>query len=155
MEKADLETEKQELKDFPRQEHQELAAIYVNRGLSAGLADQVATQLMQHHDVLGVHARDEIGIAKSTVAKPLQAALASTLSFTMGVAPVLIVIWLAPQGFLLPAVIVAVLIFLALLGALGAWTGGANIRKGTLRALFWGALALAATGGEGALLGHL
>lgn len=153
-EKADLEAERQELEEFPRQEHQELAAIYIKRGLSAKLADQVATQLMQH-DALEAHARDEIGIAKSTVAKPLQAALTSALSFTMGVAPPLIVIGLSPQRFLLPAVIIAVLFFLALLGALGAWTGGAHIRKGTLRVLFWGALALAVTGGVGALLGHL
>jgi VIT1/CCC1 family predicted Fe2+/Mn2+ transporter len=152
-EKADLETERQELKDFPQQEQQELAAIYVKRGLDTQLADQVATQLMQH-DALEAHARDEIGIAKSTVAKPLQAAFTSALSFTLGVAPPLIVIWLAPHRFLLPAVILAVLVFLAVLGGLGAWTGGASIRKGTLRVFFWGALALAVTGGVGALLGH-
>lgn len=153
-ETADLETERQEIEEFPRQEHQELAAIYVKRGLSTELADQVATQLMQH-DALEAHAHDEIGIAKSTIAKPLQAALTSALSFTLGVAPPLVVIALAPQRFLLPAVTIAVLAFLALLGTLGAWTGGANIRKGTLRVLFWGALALAVTGGVGALLGHL
>jgi vacuolar iron transporter family protein len=153
-EKADLETERRELKEFPRQEHQELADIYVKRGLSTELADQVATQLMQH-DALGAHARDEIGIAKSTIARPWQAASASALSFTAGVAPALIVIWLAPQRLLLPAVVIAVLVFLAVLGALGAWTGGANVRKGTLRVLGWGALALAVTGGVGAVLGVL
>jgi vacuolar iron transporter family protein len=152
-EKADLEIERHELKQFPREEHEELADIYVKRGLSAELADKVATQLMQH-DALGAHARDEIGIAKSTIAKPLQAALTSALSFTIGVSPPLIVIGLAPQAFLLPAVIIAVVVFLAVLGALGAWAGGANIRKGTLRVTFWGALALAVTGGVGALLGH-
>ena len=152
--KSDLEQERRELKKHPQQEHDELAAIYAKRGLDKELAEQVATQLMDH-DALAAHARDEIGISKSTTAKPLQAALTSALSFTAGVAPPLLVIGLAPRAFLLPGVIVAVLAFLAVLGALGAWTGGADIGKGTLRVTIWGALALAVTGLVGVLLGHV
>lgn len=135
--KADLKTERHELEKFPQREHEELARIYVKRGLSEDLADQVATQLMED-DALAAHARDEIGIAKSTTAKPLQAALASALSFTVGVAPPLIVIVSAPRAVLLPAVVIAVVVFLAVLGGLSAWTGGADIRKGMLRVTLWG-----------------
>lgn len=150
--KADLELESRELRTHPRQEHHELAAIYVKRGLSSELADQVATQLMEH-DALEAHARDEIGISGATVARPLQAALTSALTFTLGVIPPLAVIWLAPPGLLLPAVIIAVLAFLTVLGALGAWAGGASMRTGALRVVFWGGLALAVTGAVGAALG--
>jgi VIT1/CCC1 family predicted Fe2+/Mn2+ transporter len=149
---ADIELERRELAKHPRQEHNELAAIYVKRGLSRELADQVATQLMEH-DALEAHARDEIGISQTTAARPLQAALTSALTFTLGVIPPLTVIWLAPATLLLAAVIIAVLTCLALLGALGAWAGGANVRTGALRVVFWGALALAVTGAVGAALG--
>lgn len=152
-EKADLAMEKRELDQHPQREQEELAAIYVKRGLDETLAKQVAGQLMSN-DALDAHARDEIGISDSTSAKPLQAAGASALSFTLGVAPPLIVIAFAPRHLLVPVVTVATLIFLAILGALGAWTGGANIRKGIVRVTLWGALALAVTGGVGALLGH-
>ncbi|MGH8802660.1 MAG: VIT1/CCC1 transporter family protein [Casimicrobiaceae bacterium] len=152
-EKADLEMEQRELDRHPQREHRELAAIYVRRGLSRELADEVATQLSQH-DALQAHARDEIGISTTRRARPLQAALASALSFTLGVAPPLVVIWLVPQVMLLPAVIVAVLVFLGVLGAVGAWTGGAEIVRGMLRVMLWGGLALAVTGGVGAVLGH-
>lgn len=150
--KADIELERRELETHPRQEHHELAAIYVRRGLSRQLADQVATQFMEH-DALEAHARDEIGISASTAANPLQAALVSALTFTLGVIPPLTVIWLAPTSLLLPAVIIVVLAFLTALGALGAWAGGASVRIGALRVLFWGGLALAVTGAVGAALG--
>lgn len=153
-EEADLRLEQRELERHPQREHKELVAIYVKRGLDADLADRVATQLTQH-DALQAHARDEIGISKATRARPLQAALASALSFTLGVAPALLVIGLVPHGILLPAVIFAVLVFLAVLGALGAWTGGADILRGVLRVTLWGGLALAVTGVVGAFLGRV
>ncbi len=151
-EKADLAVERRELDRHPERERRELASIYVKRGLDAELADQVAGQLMEH-DALGAHARDEIGISDTVSAKPLQAAWASSLSFTLGVTPPLIAIWVTPLHALVPVVFVVSLIFLAVLGALGAWTGGANIRTGTLRVLFWGTLAMLITAGVGSLFG--
>lgn len=150
--KADIELERRELQTQPRQERLELAAIYIKRGLSRQLAEQVAAQLMEHN-ALEAHARDEIGISDTSAARPLQAALTSALTFTLGVIPPLAVIWLAPASLLLPLVIIAVLVFLALLGALGAWAGGASLRTGALRVVFWGGLALAVTGAVGAVLG--
>ena len=150
--KADIDVERRELERHPRQEHQELAAIYVKRGLTRELAAQVATQLMEH-DALEAHARDEIGISATTAARPLQAALTSAFTFTLGVIPPLAVIWLAPPKLLLPAVVIAVLAFLTVLGALGARAGGASARTGALRVLFWGGLALGVTGAVGAALG--
>lgn len=152
IEQADLEIERRELKRHPEHEHAELSAIYVERGLDKDLADKVAEQLMAH-DALGAHARDEIGISDVISAKPLQAAWASALSFTVGVAPPLLAIWLAPSSWLVIIVFVVSLIFLGVLGALGAWTGGADVRKGTLRVFFWGALAMVITAGVGALFG--
>jgi vacuolar iron transporter family protein len=149
---ADIDLERRELQSHPRQEHRELAAIYVKRGLSRDLADQVAGQLMEHN-ALEAHARDEIGISRATAAQPLQAALTSALTFTLGVIPPLTAIWLAPPALLLPVVIIAVLAFLTVLGALGAWAGGASIRTGALRVVVWGGLALAVTGAVGAALG--
>ena len=151
-EKADLEMERRELDRHPEREHQELSAIYVKRGLDPELADQVATQLMEH-DALEAHARDEIGISDTLSAKPLQAAWASALSFSLGVAPPLLTLWLVPTHLAVPIVFVVSLIALAVLGAAGAWTGGANIGKGTLRVFFWGAIAMLVTAGVGALLG--
>lgn len=152
IERADLETERRELARNPDHEHQELAAIYVERGLDAELANKVAEQLMAH-DALGAHARDEIGISDTVSAKPLQAAWASSLSFTIGVLPPLLAIWLTPLAWVVPMVFAVCLFSLAVLGALGAWTGGADIRKGTLRVLFWGASAMVATAVVGALFG--
>ncbi|WP_455385950.1 VIT1/CCC1 transporter family protein [Acidihalobacter prosperus] len=151
-EQADLAIERRELKRHPEREREELAQIYAQRGLDAELADKVAEQLMAH-DALGAHARDEIGISETVAAKPLQAAWASALAFTLGVVPPLLAIWLTPSAWLVPVVFVVCLIFLAVLGALGAWTGGANIRKGTQRVFFWGALAMLVTAGVGALFG--
>ncbi len=151
-EQADLAIERRELDRDPERERQELSDIYVQRGLAPELAYQVAGQLMDH-DALAAHARDEIGISDTVSANPLQAAWTSALSFTLGVAPPLLAIWLAPAKLIVPVVFVVSLIFLAVLGALGAWTGGAKIVKGTLRVFFWGALAMLVTAGVGALLG--
>ncbi len=152
IEKADLEMEKRELERNPEAEKKELTEIYVERGLDPDLAEQVAEQLMAH-DALAAHARDEIGISEAQSAKPLQAAWASAASFTLGVAPALLALWLTPQSSLVPVVFAVCLVFLAVLGALGAWTGGANLLKGTFRVFFWGALAMVATAAVGAVLG--
>ncbi|UTV80065.1 VIT family protein [Acidithiobacillus sp. YTS05] len=154
IEKSDLELEKRELERNPEAEHKELVAIYVGRGLRRSLAEQVAEELMAH-DALGAHARDEIGISATQGANPLQAALASAASFTVGVAPALLAIWLTPLALIAPMVLAVCLLSLATLGSLGAWLGGANILKGTLRVFFWGAMAMAVTAGVGMLLGKL
>ncbi len=149
---ADLDRERLELKANPEDEHKELAKIYVDRGLDPELAKQVAVQLMKH-DALGAHARDELGISEIVQSRPVQAALASAATFSVGAAlPLLMVIFL-PQGILIPAVSLSSLLFLALLGALAARTGGANAWKGIFRVTFWGALAMALTAGIGSLFG--
>ena len=151
-EHADLERERKELAADPRHEHEELAAIYVGRGLDAELATQVARQLMAH-DALGAHARDELGILETSTARPIQAALASACSFAVGAAlPLLIVLW-APVATLMWAVSGSALLFLTLLGALAARTGGASVITAATRVTFWGALAMALTAGVGALFG--
>ena len=151
-EHADLERERKELVADPRHEHEELAAIYVGRGLDAELATQVARQLMAH-DALGAHARDELGILETSTARPIQAGLASACSFAVGAAlPLLIVLW-APVATLMWAVSGSALLFLALLGALAARTGGASVITAATRVTFWGALAMALTAGVGALFG--
>lgn len=152
VQEADLAMEKRELVKHPEGERKELAAIYERRGLESDLADKVARQLMRH-DALGAHASDEIGITRTLSAKPIQAAMSSALSFTLGVAPPLIMIWLLPHSLLVIGVFLVSLICLAVLGALGAWTGGANVRKGTLRVTFWGTLAMVSTAAVGAALG--
>lgn len=152
--RADLDMERRELVKHPEGERKELAAIYQRRGLEPELADQVARQLMRH-DPLGAHARDEIGITTTLSARPLQAAFSSGISFTLGVLPPLLMIWLLPDPWLVSGVFVVSLVCLAALGALGAWTGGANVRKGTIRVTFWGALAMIATAGVGTGLGAM
>lgn len=152
VQEADLAMEKRELVKHPEGERKELAAIYERRGLEPDLADQVARQLMRH-DALGAHARDEIGITRTLSARPIQAAVSSALSFTLGVAPPLIMIWLLPHSLLVIGVFLVSLVCLAVLGALGAWTGGADVRKGTLRVTFWGTLAMVSTAAVGAALG--
>lgn len=149
VEQAELTKEKQELEHDPVTEQHELAAIYIKRGLSERLAEQVAEELTRH-DALGAHARDELGI--SQVAKPTQAALASALSFAVGSALPLSVILLYGQHLLVWIPITS-LVFLALLGGLAAKVGGASISTGALRVTFWGALAMAVTAGIGNLLG--
>jgi VIT1/CCC1 family predicted Fe2+/Mn2+ transporter len=151
-ERADLARERRELTASPDQEQAELAAIYLSRGLDAELASQVATQLMRH-DALGAHARDELGISETLVARPVQAALASAATFASGAMLPLMIVMLVPVSALLWAVSAASLIFLALLGSLAARTGGAPVRRGALRVTFWGALAMASTAAIGALFG--
>jgi vacuolar iron transporter family protein len=149
---ADLVRERGELKLDDAGEHRELAAIYRERGLTADLAETVATQLMAH-DALSAHARDELGISEALRARPIQAALASAASFAAGAALPVVITLLAPPTNLIVLVSAASLIFLALLGALAAWAGGANMAVGALRVTFWGALAMAVTAGVGAVFG--
>jgi VIT1/CCC1 family predicted Fe2+/Mn2+ transporter len=151
-EKADLAREKLELAANDGSENRELAAIYVGRGLEPALALQVAHQLMAY-DPLGAHARDELGIIEQTSANPVQAAMASAASFSVGAGMPLVVSALTPLGMLPAAVAVGSLLFLALLGAVSARVGGAPVGPSTLRVTFWGALAMAVTAGIGALFG--
>lgn len=153
-EQADLARERVELSTDHAREHAELAAIYVQRGVDAALADQVATQLMAK-DALAAHSRDELGISEAVSARPLQAALASALAFTVGAALPLLVALLSVSGRLIWAVSIASLAFLAVLGALAAYTGGASIIKGMWRVSFWGLLAMAITAGVGLLFGAM
>jgi vacuolar iron transporter family protein len=151
-EQAELARERSELETDDASERKELAAIYVSRGLDPSLAKQVADQLMAH-DAIGAHARDELGITETLSARPIQAALASAGSFTVGAILPLVVTALAPAASLIPLVSVSSLFFLALLGAVAAHTGGAGVMVGAMRVLFWGALAMAITAGVGALFG--
>lgn len=151
-ERADLATEQMELTKQGSAEKEELAAIYVQRGLDPELARTVALQLMAH-DALGTHARDELGITDQMTARPLQAAGASAGTFALGAALPLLVVILAPLNGLAFTVSTASLMCLAGLGALAARTGGASPWVGSRRVAFWGALAMAATAGIGKLFG--
>lgn len=151
-EKADLDRERNELKSDNEAEHRELTAIYVHRGVDPVVAQEVARQLMAH-DALGAHARDELGITAALSARPIQAALASATSFGVGAAMPLIVAAITPLPRLILLVSATSLVFLAVLGALAARTGGAPMWPGTLRVTFWGALAMSITAGVGALFG--
>jgi VIT1/CCC1 family predicted Fe2+/Mn2+ transporter len=151
-ENADIGRERKELAAPGDGERKELAAIYVKRGLDPALADKVAGQLMAK-DALAAHSRDELGISETISARPIQAALTSALTFAVGAALPLLVVVLAPAASLVWLVSGTSLLFLALLGALAAYTGGANILKGVARVAFWGALAMAITAGIGALFG--
>jgi len=151
-EKADLSRERKELDVDAPFEREELAAIYVGRGLDPSLAKQVAEQLMTH-DALGAHARDELGISESLTARPVQAAFASAGSFAVGAALPLLSVIVAPESRLVPAVSGVSLIFLAALGVLAARAGGAPVMKSAFRVAFWGALAMALTAAVGALFG--
>lgn len=151
-ERADLERERIELATQPEHEHAELAAIYVGRGLDQALAANVATQLMAH-DALGAHGRDELGISDTTTARPVQAAMASAATFSVGaVLPLLVVLWV-PVSALMWTVSGSSLLFLALLGSLAARTGGSSVLTAAVRVTFWGALAMALTAGVGAWFG--
>lgn len=151
-EKADLARETAELAENREGELHELANIYVKRGVSSELAQQVAKQLMEH-DALGAHARDELGIFEIMSTRPIQAALASAAAFSVGAVMPLLVVIFVPGSVLIPAVSGGSLVFLALLGAFSALTGGANILKAIMRVTFWGVFAMALTAGIGALLG--
>jgi VIT1/CCC1 family predicted Fe2+/Mn2+ transporter len=149
-ENADLARERAELVADPIAEQRELSGIYVKRGLTPELAQQVATQLMQH-DAIGAHARDELGISATLSARPIQAALSSAASFSVGAALPMLVVAIAPAQQLIPWIFGTSLAFLALLGAIAAQVGGASMWKGAWRVTFWGALAMAVTAGVGAM----
>ncbi len=151
-ERADLARETKELSENLEFEKAELSEIYVKRGLDPALADQVAEQLMAK-DALAAHARDELGISEFTTARPIQAALTSAATFAVGAAMPLLMVVVSPASLLVPIVSVASLVFLALLGAIGARAGGANVLRATARVTFWGALAMALTAGIGAVFG--
>ena len=153
-EQADLARERKELSENPGFELDELADIYVQRGVDQALARQVAQQLMAK-DALTAHARDELGISEITTARPVQAALTSAVSFSVGAAMPVLMVVVSPVGALVPIVSAASLAFLALLGAVGARAGGANVLRGTVRVMFWGALAMAITAGVGKLFGTI
>jgi VIT1/CCC1 family predicted Fe2+/Mn2+ transporter len=149
-EQADIERERIELANNLEYEHEELANIYVSRGLQPSLAKQVAAELMAY-DALGAHARDELGITEMIKARPLQAAVTSAITFSIGAALPLLMVMIVPFPQLIPAVSGISLLSLALLGALASFTGGSNILTGTIRVTLWGALALAVTTGIGML----
>jgi len=151
-EKADLKRERAELEADEEYERQELAAIYVKRGLDDSLAQQVAVQLM-NHDALAAHARDELGMSETHTARPIQAAVASAATFAVGAALPLVMTLVSPSAILIPIVAGSSLAFLALLGGVAARIGGANIAVGAGRVAFWGALAMAATATVGAMFG--
>jgi VIT1/CCC1 family predicted Fe2+/Mn2+ transporter len=151
-EQADLARERNELRDNAEFEKEELAQIYVKRGLELPLAQQVAQQLMAK-DALTTHAREELGISEITNARPVQAALTSALTFSIGAALPLLMVVISPIGAIVPIVFVASLGFLALLGAIGARAGGANVFRAMARVTFWGVLAMALTAGIGKVFG--
>jgi len=151
-ERADLAREHKELSENVEFEQEELAEVYVKRGVEKTLALEVARQLMAK-DALAAHARDELGISEITTARPVQAALTSAATFSVGAAMPLLMVVVSPAGALIPVVSAASLGFLALLGAIGAKAGGANVLRATARVTFWGALAMALTAGIGKIFG--
>ncbi|MBS0165012.1 MAG: VIT family protein [Nitrospira sp.] len=151
-ERADLARERMELATNPEQEHREMTAIYVARGLDVELASKVATQLMTH-DALSAHGRDELGISDTVTARPVQAALASAITFSVGAILPLLIVLLVPASALTWAVSGSSLLFLVLLGSLAARVGGASVMIAATRVTVWGALAMAVTAGAGALFG--
>ena len=151
-EQAELKIERAEHKADNVGEHKELMAIYVARGVDPSLAKQVADQLMVH-DAIGAHARDELGISETLMARPIQAALTSAASFAVGAAMPLLAAAAVPATSLILVVSGISLVFLAILGGLAARVGGASVATGAMRVTFWGALAMALTAGVGALFG--
>lgn len=149
-ERADLAIESKGLEDDREAEREELAAIYVRRGLDADLAWEVAKQLMAH-DALAAHARDELGISESLRARPLEAAMASAASFTAGAAVPLLTAVFSAKSNVVPLIAGVSLVCLALLGGLAARVGGASVSAGAARVLFWGSLAMGLTAGIGTL----
>lgn len=149
-EEADLAKETRELAESPESELLELTAIYMRRGLTSELAQQVAQQLTAH-DALAAHARDELGITETLRARPLQAAWASAAAFAVGALLPIAAVLLAPEAWLQGATIATTIVGLLGSGALAAWTGGAPVLIGALRVAFWGALAM----GAASLVGRL
>jgi VIT1/CCC1 family predicted Fe2+/Mn2+ transporter len=151
-EHADLARETKELKETPDAELDELAGIYIRRGLDEGLARQVAVQLTRK-DALGAHARDELGISETVTAHPIQAAVVSAVTFAAGAVIPLIIALVAPAGQISVVIAATTLVALAVLGGLGASAGGAGIVRGALRVMVWGALAMVATVAVGMVFG--
>jgi len=151
-EAADLAREQRALNESPNEEKVELAHIYEERGLKPKLARQVAGQLMAK-DALAAHARDELGFVDGAAPKPIEAARASAVAFSVGAAMPTLAAYLSPRDAVVIVVPAAALVFLVALGALGAWAGGAPVVRPALRVGFWGALAMAVTAGIGALVG--
>ncbi|SDG94109.1 VIT1/CCC1 transporter family protein [Pelagibacterium luteolum] len=151
-ERADLARERRELDTQPQEELEELAGIYVGRGVEPALARAVAQQMMSH-DALGAHARDELGISDISTARPLQAALTSAATFSAGALLPLLAAFFAPEAVTVPVVITVSLLTLAALGAISAQAGGAGVLRPTLRVAFWGAAAMAATALAGLMFG--
>jgi len=151
-EQAELARERVELATSPAAEEDELANIYIQRGLDPALARTVALSLMAT-DALRAHARDELGLSETLTARPLQAAWASATSFAAGALLPLLVAWWSPMPMLSWAVAAGSLLCLAVLGGLAATAGGASIIKGAARVTFWGALAMAVTALVGRLFG--
>ncbi|MDV6320068.1 VIT family protein [Chromohalobacter sp. HP20-39] len=149
-EKADLELERRTLENEYELERDELADIYITRGVEPALAVRVAEQLMAH-DALGAHARDEIGITEIAQARPVQAAVTSAITFSAGALLPLLVAWWVPPMLLIPAVGIFSLAFLATLGGIAAKAGGAPVGRASARVIFWGATAMAITAGVGVL----
>jgi VIT1/CCC1 family predicted Fe2+/Mn2+ transporter len=152
-ERSDLARETKELESDPAAEREELTNIYIQRGLDRELAQRVARELMAK-DALGAHARDELGISEITAARPVQAAITSAITFSSGAALPLLAVLLAPLQHLALTVAACSLVFLAMLGVVGARAGGAGILRPTVRVTFWGALAMAITAGVGLLIGR-
>ncbi|MGQ2935130.1 MAG: VIT1/CCC1 transporter family protein [Sphingopyxis sp.] len=151
-EKSDVELEKRHLAADPEFELEELTLIYQERGLDRALAEQVAVQLTEHN-ALDTHLRDELGMTDAMAARPVQAAAASAASFAIGAALPLATV-LVDRGDTLPLTVSAAsLVFLAILGALGAWAGNAPMLRPVIRVTFWGAMAMAVTIAIGSLLG--
>ena len=153
-EQADLSRERKELRENGEFELAELADVYVKRGVDQVLAYEVAQQLMAK-DALTAHSRDELGISEIMTARPVQAALTSAATFSLGAAMPLLMVVVSPADLLVPIVFGASLGFLALLGAIGARAGGANILRATVRMTFWGALAMVLTAGIGKVFGAI
>lgn len=151
-ENADVERERAELESQPEFERNELTQIYIGRGVEPDLAREVVTQMMEK-DALGAHLRDELGVSEVSAARPVQAALTSALTFSVGAAMPLAMVLVSPPDLLPWTVSIASLLFLALLGAFGAFVGGAPIWRASFRVTFWGALAMALTAGIGKLVG--
>lgn len=151
-EEADIAREMQELRDAPEAELDELTYIYIERGLDADLARQVAVQLTEK-DALAAHMRDELGLSETVTANPIQAAAVSAVTFAAGAVVPLIVAWLMAYDLIGISVALTTLVALAVLGALGASVGGAGLIKGAVRVAFWGALAMAATAVVGMMFG--
>lgn len=153
-EQAELDRERIELHEQPVAEHKELTSIYISRGVRPELAAQVAQQLMDH-DALSAHARDELGIHEISIARPIEAAITSAITFSIGSALPLIVILISPTDLLLPALAVTSLLFLIGLGMLAARAGGAPLLRAAMRVGFWGALAMAITTFIGTIFGTI